>query len=472
MIAGTRRTHVTILKYEGEEHCEQTMTGMLTQFFLDKNNINTAVSTYVIKNGLADNDDLELENVQVLDDGFYSKQICTLSYFVHLNQSCDPDFQFPVMFVFAHGEPMNELHEEPTLLNFSPHDDPPVVHASRVTEDGLCLNDLMTHSKLVILCCCHDDELLQGYLAEQGNDIPDICFYDYHRLHVVTHAIFVAWLIKVMDSNGAIRKNPSLDALYLGARHSVRSILFQIQQCDDTQDLCHHLLLWGCISKYAQEKARERQDLPHGRNRGLEPADFANFYRVFGHTRNVWMLPDTLDIVFREFRALTLVSPGPGAPVKLTYLSEFPATEQLHPRAPKSSTPPAPQDHIPPSPQPHTDIALLLSQSPSSHTRLETRKPRQPHAARARSRARRAGSTRNAGGAREGGKEVRRGGRAGGVSAGRVVSAGRGGLFSLSCSSVSSASLPLASLASLSPSALCHESNASGESGSKGARGS
>jgi hypothetical protein len=98
-MTGTRRTHVTILTHEGAEHWEQTMAGMLTQFFLDNNNINTAVSTYIINNRLQDDEGLELENVKVLDDGFYSKQICTLPHFVHLNRVCDPDFQFPVLFV-------------------------------------------------------------------------------------------------------------------------------------------------------------------------------------------------------------------------------------------------------------------------------------------------------------------------------------------------------------------------------------
>ncbi len=74
------------------------------------------------------------------------------------------------------------------------------------------------------------------------------------------------------------------------------------------------------------------------------------------------MPPDTLDIVFLEFWVLTLVSPGPGAPVKLSYLSEFSPTEQLHPRVPKKTHTSTTHDHIAHTPQQHTDIAHLLAQ--------------------------------------------------------------------------------------------------------------
>jgi hypothetical protein len=255
-MAGTRQTHVAILTYEGPQHWEQTMTGMLTQFFLDTANINTAVSTYVIQNGLQTNDGEDVDSIQVLHDGFYSKQLCTLPYFVELNRRCDPAFEYAVMFVFAHGEGASEFHNEPAFLNFSPHADPPVVHASRVTEDGLCLPDLLTHAKLVILCCCHADELVPAYLATEGNDIPDICFYDCPALHAVTHAIFLGWLIKTMDCNRTLKRNPDLRTLYLGAREGVRSILYQLKQCEDAEHLFEHLLEWGCLSRYAQEPRR------------------------------------------------------------------------------------------------------------------------------------------------------------------------------------------------------------------------
>ena len=217
-MAGTRQTHVTILTYEGPEHWEQTMAGMLTQFFLDTANINTAVSTYVVDNAMHTDDGLEVDNMHVVLGGFYSKQLCTLPYFVELNRTCDPAFEFAVQFVFAHGFRADAFHKEPAFLNFSPGHDPPVVHASRVTEDGLCLPDVLTHAKLVILCCCHADELVPAYLATEGNDIPDICFYNCDVLHSVTHAIFVGWLIKTMDCNRMIKRNPDLRTLYLGAR--------------------------------------------------------------------------------------------------------------------------------------------------------------------------------------------------------------------------------------------------------------
>ena len=46
----TRRSYVAILTLEGSEHYEQTNVGMLTQFFIDNNNINTGVKTLIVDN--------------------------------------------------------------------------------------------------------------------------------------------------------------------------------------------------------------------------------------------------------------------------------------------------------------------------------------------------------------------------------------------------------------------------------------
>ncbi len=65
------------------------------------------------------------------------------------------------------------------------------------------------------------------------------------------------------------------------------------------------------------------------------------------------------DDIFRELRALTLVSPGPVSPIRLTHRSEFAATDELYPRTRK----PAPahtqttHDNTPHTP---TDVAALL----------------------------------------------------------------------------------------------------------------
>jgi hypothetical protein len=347
-MAGTRATSVRILTFEGPHHWEQTLAGMLTQFFLDTCNINTAVSTYVVHNTLHTDDDEDVDNIHVVLDGFYSKQICTLPYLVQLNRECADDFECAVMFVFAHGGAADKFHKEPAFLNFSAHDDPPTVYASRVGQDGLCLPDVLTHAKLVILCCCHGDELLPAYFEAQGNDIPDICFYDCPILHSVTHAIFVAWLIKTMDCNRLLKRNPDLQTLYLGGREAVRSILYQIKQCDEAEDLWEHLLDWGCISSYAQEKAGQ----------GFAAQWDARCYRIFGCT-NKLNLEGYKGVIFREFQALTLVSPGPVEPVRLTHRSEFAKDEQMHPRTRKADVPTT-HDNTPHTPHTPTDVAALL----------------------------------------------------------------------------------------------------------------
>ena len=148
---------------------------------------------------------------------------------------------------------------------------------------------------------------MPAYLAERSNDFPDIVYYKCGLVMQVTHAVFVGWLIKIMDS-ADIGCNPKAEELYNGVKQSVVKIMDMVQQCENKDEFFDNLIEWGCISKYTTEKEKEEQALPKWRFR--QPENMQNFYRVYGHTKNEWMLDNEKQLLFQEFQALTLLERG------------------------------------------------------------------------------------------------------------------------------------------------------------------
>ena len=81
----TRRSYVAILTHEGSEHYEQTEVGMLTQFFIDNNNINTGVKTFIVDDTIGE------IPFTITRQGNYSKEICSVQGLHNLCWSIAPE---------------------------------------------------------------------------------------------------------------------------------------------------------------------------------------------------------------------------------------------------------------------------------------------------------------------------------------------------------------------------------------------
>jgi hypothetical protein len=248
---------------------------------------------------------------------------------MHDSFTQDTPGSLPVIFIFAHGNERDKFNKVPAYLTFREEPDEFEVHAKRNGEESVCLHDVIRNSNFVFLMCCAGNDILEDYLSEQGNDIPDILYYNCDLVLQITHAIFVGWLIKIMDSNSIIVKNPYPDEIYRGVRHSVRKILYLVKQWKTHIEFWDNLLEWGCISYYRTEKDQAGQNLPVDRNQHVNgKQDFDNFYRIYGHTKNIWMLDENINRVYKEFQSLTLISKGETTPVKQTHLSDFHVTSE------------------------------------------------------------------------------------------------------------------------------------------------
>lgn len=318
-----RRSNVAILTLEGSEYYEQTNVGMLTQFFIDNNNINTGVKTFIVDDTIGDN------NFTITDQVNYSKEICSVHSLHKLFWSIAPEQPLPVMFLFCHGSRKHEEHETSSFINFGEDDRNEILIKQSQLKD-ICLHDVIRSSKLVCIMCCAGDQILRDYLSEQNDEIPDILYYNCELVKHMTHSIFLALLIKIIDSDVSVIHDPSPQFLYMGVKRSIQSILFIVQQCQSAKKFWKTLLQWGCISKYTEEKESEGQALPIPRHKPT--SDFDNYYRILGNMKNIWMHEEDIQEIFIEFQALTLVSGGKSAPVFQTHTSDFSAhsTELQH----------------------------------------------------------------------------------------------------------------------------------------------
>ena len=312
-----RTCHVVIVTHEGEKQHEQTCAGMLTQFFVDNNNVATGVKSYVIDNAIGD----RVVKLQPSDN--YCKKLCNIQHLMNLQW-----LPSPVMFIQCHGSPGSAARETPHLL-FSQLTDVNVLYPCSGYSEFVWLHHVICKSRLVFLMCCHCEKIVPAYLKERSNDFPDIVYYNCGSVMQITHSIFVGWLIKMMDSSRSITCNPSSDALYHGVKVSVLGIMSIVQQCKNEHEFFDHLTDSGCITKYTTEKEKEEEELPAWRFQ--QPQHMQDFYRLYGHTKNEWMLGPAKQKLFHEFQTLTLLEAGKEdtRPVYTTYRDSPAPSQQM-----------------------------------------------------------------------------------------------------------------------------------------------
>jgi hypothetical protein len=323
------RSNVLILTHDGYHHVTQTTSNMLATFFTDPNNIRTGVKTFIVDNAIVTHKEMPV--FSMIHDSNYSKNICSVKYLLTVSHSLD--IPAPVMFIFCHGS-RGQSSDETSYLNFSDEDSKNVIFSKRIDKnpDDLCLHDVIFKSNLVFLACCAGNQIVQEYLSEQNKDAPDIVYFNCDCVRQLTTMIFVVWLIKIMDSTLMLKQDPTPEQSYKGIRHSLRSIIYVIHQCENDHDMFwDHLLEWGVISKYTQVKEKENQDVPRARF-SYDP-DFDHTYQIYGFARNLWIKDKEIEPIFNDFQALTLVSStDQKTPVFETYTSDFTvqSPEQFH----------------------------------------------------------------------------------------------------------------------------------------------
>lgn len=328
------KSYVTIITHESfSVNFELTNADILTQFFTDYNNIRTGVKTYIVDNKVDGYFDL-------VDKPNYQKSIVDVKMLINIPLEATELRQVsPVKFLFCHGS--GRTSSEPAYLNFGEEQFNHRVWAckKRMLDDGTkvkepsmspcCLHDLVTKSygkvctpQLVIMMCCGGDEILEDYLSENGNNIPDILMYKCKEARRTTHHIFVILLINLIDSDERVSKDPSPQDLHGTVKNGIITIFKIVKWCADD---CH--MFWsfledmGCISAYDTEK--EKQGLPHvvSRFQNVPTEDLHAYYRLSGHMNIEYIPDDIAQGIFSEFQKLTLVSKGEENPVEQNYLT-------------------------------------------------------------------------------------------------------------------------------------------------------
>ena len=304
-----RKSYVSIISHEGDSvPFESTNADTLTQFFTDYNNIRVGVRSYIV-------DGQVRGYINLVNVPNYSKVLCDVKGLCDVIRSqVDVNEPSPVTFLFCHGCRRGKY---PASLNFGEERFKHDVWARRKDspERGTILQDLIYKSKLVLMMCCNGDQILQDYLVEQGNDIPDILMYNCGNVSKTSVAIFMALLMNLIDSDDRIVTDPCEDNVYFVVRDSIITILKIVKWCSDDKDQFWELLFdMGCISPYESEKRKQGLPIPMRRQPGYEW-----LCRVFGHMYNDLMIDDNYDQVFNDFKALTLVSAGETEPLEQNY---------------------------------------------------------------------------------------------------------------------------------------------------------
>ena len=335
-IKTTKKSYVIIISHEGDVvPFELTNVDILTQFFTDWNNIRTGVRCYIIDKDHACATLVHLPN--------YVKELCdvrllsqeTLS---NIDWKNGFDYGFPpVTFLLCHGGKRDE--NEPSFLNFGErrHDDNHFdttrkVWACKPSEEEqdlhplywpgeIFLQDLIGTSKIVVLMCCHCDEIVEDYISEMDNKIPHIFYFKRAGVVKTTVIILLALLINLIDSDRTLEKDPTTEQLFSVVKRSIITILKIVKWCtNDIKKFWDFLLDMGVVSQYKSEKAK--QGLPVAPR--MLPKDYTNHYLVSGHIFHDYIPESQQQHIFHDFRALTLLSPGEVHPVTQNYDSVEP----------------------------------------------------------------------------------------------------------------------------------------------------
>jgi hypothetical protein len=86
---------------------------------------------------------------------------------------------------------------------------------------------------MVVLMCCHGDQIVEDYVSEMANKIPDIFFYKRATVVKTTHIILLALLIILIDSDSTLRNDPAALELYSAVKRSILTILKIVKWCKD-----------------------------------------------------------------------------------------------------------------------------------------------------------------------------------------------------------------------------------------------
>jgi hypothetical protein len=333
-IKNKKNAYVTIITHESFfVDFELTNADILTQFFTDYNNIRTGVRTYIV-NDKVDN------YLDLVKKPNYTKQLVNLTGLSQIVFDQDDMHEVsPVKFFFCHGS--GRTSSEPAFINFGEEIFDHRVWAckKRTLDNGTevsrpnnrsCIHDLITKTplgkvytpQLVIMMCCAGNEILEDYLSEQGNNIPDILVYKCESARRLTHHIFVILLINLLDSDDRVLKDPSPEDLHGAVKNGIITIFKIVKWCDDDKGAFWDFLLdVGCMSDYETEKQKE--GLPCAVSRFQDAAGHSAhaYYRLSGHMNNLYITENIAQEIFTEFQKLTLISKGEEKPVEQNYMT-------------------------------------------------------------------------------------------------------------------------------------------------------
>ena len=325
-----RKSNVVIVSYESfTAPFEQTAVDVLTQFFSDYNNMRTGVWTYMVDNNV----DFIFS---LVDKWHYSKCIVTLNTLVDIGPTPE------LMFLLCHGaEPEEKI---PAHLNFGDIGidqyvwarrplpgtiDPEYDYASAIYLDQL----IGGGTKLVVMVCCAGQYIISDYIAEKGNAIPDIVFFNTDDIYILSGDIFMVLLMNLIDSGGS-RTNPEPKPLLHFTLVSILTIFKIVKHCQDDPELFWDFLQSsGCISDYRSDKTKQGLPWP---NQRMQSKNHDKVFRVFGRLCCHVLEPEMKQTILKDFKSLTFVMGGktpttyrakesePPEPVYLDYTSIAP----------------------------------------------------------------------------------------------------------------------------------------------------
>ena len=314
MQAGHNQAYVTILSFEGSQRpFEVTNADMLTQFFTDMNGMRSGVRSFIIAE----------QDVELITEPNYEKLLVDLKTLVKIVDGVDEEPSSytgnysPVTFIFCHGGGRDEKDPEiPAVLNFGENP----VHNYVWARDSdflpfsaVTLYEVIRATNLVFLMCCNGSDIVNDYISEQNecmNEIPEIVMFDCKKVLSVSVAILVGLLIQIIDSVANVTQDPSMEILQQAVKDGIITILNMVNLCEDEFIFWDVLMSLGCISWYRTEK----HGLPF--TNIFDDGTLNKLYRLSGHTYNASLPPFIKPMIFKDFRALTLISPGIKTKVK------------------------------------------------------------------------------------------------------------------------------------------------------------
>ena len=344
----SKQCYVAIISFESDfVPFETTYADMLTQFFTDWNNIRTGVRSY----NIIDEYEPFRELVNMPN---YVKELCNVQHVANAMAELSSYGPPPATFLFCHGMKGNE--NTPAFINFGEdrHVDTRHVWARRPKsgvvddeahnwEDQVFLHNFIKNSGVVFLMSCYSHQIVGDYVSELTEaellvEMPEILFFRVDLLNKTTQVILLALLTNLIDSDDSIHVDPSGFELFKAEKRSIITILKIVKWCNngfyDIDEFWKFLLDIGCISKYESEKQKQGLPIPVTRHRHR---DLKAHYQVFGHVYHDYIPNQQKEVIFNDFKALTLISRKKEHIVYQTYESVDPLPSELSSDLPSDS---------------------------------------------------------------------------------------------------------------------------------------